>query len=405
MLRQLRPMSALSYSTVNSSLSSAVTSHLSSKFANTKPGWSAPGTFYQLCFDKNRQSISRPISRNLFTDRRLNVATTYSANALNSKRMLGLAVSWPFAQTWRFATTNANARDQGGGSKMLALQSRGISGEELNKAKEPPPKHFMAAGNRRTTPKSDIAQIEMAWESEVTANLPHPIWSDQAVKSVKQIHYSPVGFVDTLAYASVKILRTGFDIISGYSLGFIDEGGWLNRIVFLETVAGVPGLVGAMVRHLKSLRKMERDYGWIHTLLEEAENERMHLMSALQLKRPSKMFRLFVLVTQGIFLPFFTLAYVASPRYAHRFVGYLEEEAVRTYTHLLKLLDEGKLEKFQKLDAPVIAKQYWELPEDASFQSFIAAVRADEAHHRDVNHKFSDFAADPHAPNPFAPGQ
>lgn len=26
---------------------------------------------------------------------------------------------------------------------------------------------------------------------------------------------------------------------------------------------------------MRSLRKMERDHGWIHTLLEEAENERM----------------------------------------------------------------------------------------------------------------------------------
>jgi len=42
----------------------------------------------------------------------------------------------------------------------------------------------------------------------------------------------------------------------------------------LETVAGVPGMVGAMARHLRSLRTMTRDHGWIHTLLEEAENER-----------------------------------------------------------------------------------------------------------------------------------
>ena len=37
--------------------------------------------------------------------------------------------------------------------------------------------------------------------------------------------------------------------------------------MFLETVAGVPGMVGAMVRHLRSLRHMDRDHGWIHTLL------------------------------------------------------------------------------------------------------------------------------------------
>ena len=40
-----------------------------------------------------------------------------------------------------------------------------------------------------------------------------------------------------------------------------------RRIIFLETVAGVPGMVAAMTRHLQSLRKMRRDNGWIHTLL------------------------------------------------------------------------------------------------------------------------------------------
>lgn len=63
-------------------------------------------------------------------------------------------------------------------------------------------------------------------------------------------------------------MRCAFDVMSGYALGRIDERGWLNRIVFLETVAGVPGMVGGMVRHLNSLSRMERDYGWIHTLLE-----------------------------------------------------------------------------------------------------------------------------------------
>lgn len=66
-----------------------------------------------------------------------------------------------------------------------------------------------------------------------------------------------------------------FDIFSGYSWGklrgTLDEKKWLRRIVFLETVAGVPGMVGAMVRHLRSLRHMERDHGWIHTLLGEKE--------------------------------------------------------------------------------------------------------------------------------------
>ena len=47
------------------------------------------------------------------------------------------------------------------------------------------------------------------------------------------------------AYYSVKMLRTVFDVFSGYSWGkmfdTLDEKKWLKRIIFLETVAGVPG--------------------------------------------------------------------------------------------------------------------------------------------------------------------
>ena len=44
------------------------------------------------------------------------------------------------------------------------------------------------------------------------------------------------------------------------------------RCIFLETVAGVPGFAAGMIRHLSSLRKMERDHGWIHTLIEVSRN-------------------------------------------------------------------------------------------------------------------------------------
>jgi len=72
-------------------------------------------------------------------------------------------------------------------------------------------------------------------------------------------------------------------------------------------VAGVPGMVAGVIRHLHALRKMKRDGGWIHTLLEEAENERIHLMIFLELKRPSFIFRTLVAITQGIFFNIFFL--------------------------------------------------------------------------------------------------
>jgi hypothetical protein len=98
-------------------------------------------------------------------------------------------------------------------------------------------------------------------------------------------------------------------------------------------------MVAAMTRHLHSLRKLRRDYGWIHTLLEEAENERMHLMTALELKKPSVLFRGMVLLSQGIFVNMFFVSYLISPSFCHRFVGYLEEEAVKTYTKCLEVTE------------------------------------------------------------------
>jgi ubiquinol oxidase len=47
----------------------------------------------------------------------------------------------------------------------------------------------------------------------------------------------------------------------------LTEAQWMRRILFLESIAGVPGMVAATIRHLQSLRLMRRDSGWIHTLL------------------------------------------------------------------------------------------------------------------------------------------
>ncbi|KAK3755295.1 hypothetical protein QZH41_014599 [Actinostola sp. cb2023] len=177
------------------------------------------------------------------------------------------------------------------------------------------------------------------------------------------------------------------------------------RIIMLETVAGVPGMIGGMARHLKSLRKLDRDHGWIHTLLEEAENERMHLMTALELKEPEpgKIFRAVIIGAQGVFVNMFFVAYLFSPRYCHRFVGYLEEEAVKTYTYCLECIDNGKLPAWENKKAPDLAITYWKLKEDATMRDTILAIRADEAHHRVVNHTLSSLHLDEQ--NPFFPGQ
>ena len=132
---------------------------------------------------------------------------------------------------------------------------------------------------------------------------------------------------------------------------------------------------------------MESDHGWIHMLLDEAENERMHLMIFMHIAQPSSLERLLVLLAQGVFYNLFFLLYLVSPRTAHRAVGYFEEEAVYSYTEYLAGVDNGT---YVNVPAPKIAIEYWKLAPDARLRDVIIAVRADEAHHRDVNHAFAD---------------
>lgn len=237
-----------------------------------------------------------------------------------------------------------------------------------------------------------------------TSALPHPIWSDREVHNVEITHKRPNGFIDRFAYFGVKNTRRVFDTLTGFNRTKSPSSAtWINRLCFLETVAGVPGMVAAMVRHLESLRTMRRDHGWIHTLLEEAENERMHLMVFLQIKQPSILFRLCVMATQGLFVTGFSVAYLFSPRLCHRFVGYLEEEAVITYTKLLKEIENGGMQHWNQMAAPELAVKYWSLEPNARMKDVILAIRADEAHHREVNHTLSSMKRDDY--NPYPPGE
>ena len=222
----------------------------------------------------------------------------------------------------------------------------------------------------------------------------HPIWDQQDVENVELVHRPPKDLRDRAALTIIKTLRKFFDLASGYKPGNCTETGYLRRFLFLEIIAGVPGMIGGMMRHMRSLATMKRDHGWIHHLLEEAENERMHLFTFLDMRQPGLLFRIGILGAQSIFILAYTTMYFLSAKSAHRFVGYLEEEAVKTYSLCLKELDEGTLPKWKNMDAPEIAKTYWDLGPDAKLRDVILAVRADEIMHREMNHHFADLRAD-----------
>lgn len=195
-------------------------------------------------------------------------------------------------------------------------------------------------------------------------------------------HHTPRNVSDRIALGFTKALRLLADTFFAKRYG--------HRAIVLETVAAVPGMVGATLQHLRCLRRMQHDQGWIHTLLDEAENERMHLMTFIEVAKPNWLERVLILLTQGAFYNAFFLLYLISPQTAHRVVGYFEEEAVISYTGYLAEIDAGR---HANPPAPRLAIDYWQLPETATLRDVVLAVRNDEANHRDVNHGFADTLA------------
>ena len=185
---------------------------------------------------------------------------------------------------------------------------------------------------------------------------------------------------DWLALSMTKFFRFMADTFFAKRYG--------HRAVVLETVAGVPGMVAGMLLHMKSLRKMKMGYGPdIREMLAEAENERMHLMFFIEIAQPNWFERLLVLLAQLIFMIFYAILYLIDFKTAHRMIGYFEEEAVRSYTDYLAMVESGQVEN---VPAPQLAIDYYKMKKNAKLSDLIKCVRADEMHHSEVNHKYAD---------------
>ena len=192
--------------------------------------------------------------------------------------------------------------------------------------------------------------------------------------------HTPVTFSDRFAKKITKLLRWCADTFFSKRYG--------HRAIVLETVAAVPGMVSGVFMHFKSLRSMQTGYGpKLREMLAEAENERMHLMTFIQITQPSRLERILVIFAQFVFIFFYSILYILFPRTAHRLTGYFEEEAVISYTEYLSLVLDGTIEN---IPAPQLAIDYWNLDTFAKLSDVIIAIRKDEMHHRDTNHKFAD---------------
>ena len=172
----------------------------------------------------------------------------------------------------------------------------------------------------------------------------------------------------------------------GADLFFKDK--YDRRALVLETIAGVPGMVGGMLTHLKSLRRLERGNGTkIHELLAEAENERKHLMFMMEVVHPNVFERFMVYLIQFVFWHYYLLLYFLSPRTAHYLVHYFETQAVDSYTTYLELIGKGCIDN---PPAPEIAIEYYDLRPDATVYDMIYRIREDERKHAQVNKTYAE---------------
>ncbi|KXX80016.1 Alternative oxidase, mitochondrial [Madurella mycetomatis] len=240
---------------------------------------------------------------------------------------------------------------------------------------------------------------------------PHKGWDDNVVLEVVPSHRKPRTMGDRVAWTMDFVTGMGPEpkvdtkdpMTSVTTHRPMTESQWMVRFIFLETIAGVPGIVAGTLRHLHSIRRFKPDQGWIKTLLEESYNERMHLLTFLEMYKPGWLMRFMVWAAQGTFYNTMFIAYLICPRVCHRFVGYLEEEAVHTYTRCIQEMDRGLLPRWTDPDfgIPEIAVKYWNMPEGRrTMRDLILYIRADEASHRGVNHTLGnlDQTSDP---NPF----
>ena len=185
---------------------------------------------------------------------------------------------------------------------------------------------------------------------------------------------------DTFALSMTKFFRFIADTFFAKRYG--------HRAVVLETVAGVPGMVAGVWMHFKSLRKMKVGYGeQIREMLAEAENERMHLMFFIEIAKPNYFERFIVLFSQMLFGLFYLFMYVFFTRTAHRMIGYFEDEAVKSYTEYLEMVESGEVEN---IPAPKLAISYYGIGSDSKLSDLIRCVRADEEHHSETNHNYAD---------------
>lgn len=154
---------------------------------------------------------------------------------------------------------------------QAAASSVRTVGDEKFQDDEAPIDHFRQIKNR-TQHRNTLEVGSCAVEFMNMSKSHHGHYTKEQL-DVTLTHDPPKDFRDRLAFRAVKLVRSLFDAATGWN-GTITTDKVLNRVIYLETIAAVPGMVAAIVRHFRSLRTMKADGGYMQLFLEEANNER-----------------------------------------------------------------------------------------------------------------------------------
>ena len=195
----------------------------------------------------------------------------------------------------------------------------------------------------------------------------------------KHRHFKPENFSDRMALIMVKAL--------GVPRAWLFGKNHTRHLLVLETIAAVPGMIAGALIHFSCLRRIKDDRGWIEMLIKEADTERKHLLTFREIVEPSCFDRVLIWVGQVIFVMLYFIMYIVAPKACHRFVGYLEEDAVEGYEVYIAHLKEHPEENTQ---APKIAYRFWDLPKDTRLVDLMYVIMGEEMKHRDVNHDFAN---------------
>ncbi|KAJ3105334.1 hypothetical protein HDU97_008231 [Phlyctochytrium planicorne] len=197
---------------------------------------------------------------------------------------------------------------------------------------------------------------------DITSTRPEkrtPIYTKEMLESFRNWQPPPASpdlhtSSEVVAYILFRILKFGLNLLT-LTLPkpqFLSSNSWFRRFIFLETLSSVPGFMGSMIRHIRSLKSLQDDKGWIPTLLDDTENHRAHLMSWMMVGKPGAIMTTCVVITQGLFYQSFFVVYAVSQQTVHRFLTFVAEDSVKTYTICLEDVENGKIQDWKNRPAP-----------------------------------------------------